>query len=104
MGTALRDVPADLSSRFGLAGLRTVSEKVKLHHQLEEALWYAARGLEPSLELFILATRTADLAPVNEGAPRGGLRLRPRDPGYVEDLLAKVETAADFLLRLAARA
>lgn len=103
MGTALRDVPADLSSRFGLAGLRAVTEKVKLHHQLEEALWYAARGLEWSLELFILATRTADLAPVNEGAPRGGLRLRPRDPGYVEDLLAKVETAADFLLRLAAR-
>jgi hypothetical protein len=99
---AVRDVPADLRSRFGLVGIDVMVEKNKLHrhHQLADALWYASCGLGPALALFVLATRTADLVPFE---PTGMTPLRPRDPGYVEEMLARVETPVDFVLRLARR-
>lgn len=104
MHTALQDVPRDLAARFGLLGLRTMVEKTAPHEKLGSAFWYASRGLEQALELHVLATRTADLAPIRDGAPERGVTLRPRDPAYVEELLARVETPAAFLLRLAGRA
>jgi hypothetical protein len=102
--TARRDVPPDLSSRFGLSGLGAMVEKTKPHRLLDNALWYASRGLAEALALHIFAIRAADLARVDNGAPEGGTLLRPRDPGYVEDLLGKVEKPLDLLLRLARRA
>ncbi len=103
MATALRDVPGDLASRFGLSALGTLIEKTEPHDQLKSALWYASNGLRSSLELHVLAVRTADLARVDNGAPEGGLLLRPRDPRYVEDLLARIEAPLALLFRLAAR-
>lgn len=103
LATALRDVPGDLSSRFGLAGLGTMIEKTAPHHLLESALWYASRGLQSSVELYVIASRAADLARVEGGVPVGGAPLRPRDASYVEEVLAKVETPTAFLLRLARR-
>lgn len=100
---ALRDVPPDLATRFGLTGLGVMVEKTKPHDQLANAFWYAARGLEPSLALHVLATRAADLARVEGGAPEGGAPLRPREPSYVEALLARVEGPIELLLRLARR-
>lgn len=103
MTTALRDAPKDLASRFGLTGLIVMVEKTKPHDALEKAFWYASRGLQTSLELYVLATRATDLARVDNGAPEADTPLRPRDPKYVEDMLAKLETPLQLLSRLAAR-
>lgn len=101
--TALRDIPPGLSSRFGLIGLGRVVEKTKPHDQLASAFWYATRGLERALELHVLSTRAADVAPALGDAPEGGAPLRERPAGYVEELLARVEGPTDLLLRLARR-
>ncbi len=101
---ALRDVPRDIASRFGLSGLSTIAEKTEPHFKLKDALWYVSRALATSLELYVLTVRTADLARVKPGAPEGGAPLRPRDPRYVEEVLDKVEKPIDLLLRLAKRA
>ena len=79
-------------------------EKTAPHDQLRNALWYASRGRESSLELHILSVRAADLAAVVDGVPQGTALLRPRDPAYVDELLGKVEAPIELLLRLARRA
>lgn len=100
---ALPDVPPGLAARFGLTGLEVMVEKTNPHKQLADAFWYAARGLEASLGLHVLATRAADLPRAEDGAPEAGAPLRPRAQDYVEALLAKVEGPIELLLRLARR-
>jgi hypothetical protein len=89
---ALADVPESTDPRLGLSGLDALVRHLELKEPESNALWYARAGMLRAIELHVLATRAADV---------DGPALHPRDPAYVDALIATIVPPSTLIDRLA---